>query len=112
MGEKAFNGCALKSVNIPYGVTVIPDSCFSGCDFREITIPESVITIGETAIVTDSGLVVYCRPLPPPTVSEWAFGHLVLTGCIGTIYVPAESLDDYKAAWSSYQTKMVGVAFE
>ncbi|MBE6943678.1 MAG: zinc-ribbon domain-containing protein [Ruminococcaceae bacterium] len=50
-GKSAFYGCAaLRSIQIPYGVTVIEERMFNGCvNLTSVTIPNSVKTIGHGA---------------------------------------------------------------
>ena len=49
-------------------------------------------------------LTVICRAFVPPTLS----GSLSYTGNIKTLYVPDDSVDDYKAAqyWSAIASKI------
>ncbi len=60
-----FRGCvSLRSIDIPYGVTVIPNGTFYGCkSLMNVTIPDSVATIESRAFVL-------CHSLYSITISE------------------------------------------
>lgn len=106
---EAFNGCtSLREIAIPETLTVIDHGAFKGCSSLEsITLPASMTTIlyhafrGCTALSS-----VTIKATTPPTL-----GANVFTDCSEDlkIYVPAASVDDYKAAinWSNYADKIV-----
>ena len=103
IGDSMFAGCtALKAITIPSSVTSIGNSMFSACTGLEtVTIPSSVTSIGSDAFVGCTSLnSMYLYSITPPTVANGAFGGVPET-C--NIYVPAESVDAYKAAssWSA-----------
>jgi hypothetical protein len=67
-----------------------------------VTIPNSVTSIGEAAFYECSGLTsVTINNSIPPTLGTYAFYN---NASGRKIYVPAESVDTYKAAtnWSTY----------
>ena len=80
--EMAFVGCsAIKSVEIPNSIMEIRDGAFSGCtSLEKITIEAST----------------------PPTIGNGVFNNT--NQC--PIYVPEESVADYKTAWSSYSYRI------
>ena len=49
----------------------------------------------------------YCKTTTPPLL-----GSSVIPNTIGIIYVPRASVDEYKALWSDYASKIVGYDFE
>ena len=101
-------------------LTTIGDSAFEDCDsLTSVTIHDSVTTIGDSAFEDcDSLTSVYCEATTPPTLGDYVFwgydnnwNHVMLD-C--DIYVPAESVEAYKAAegWSEYADYIVGYDFE
>ena len=110
IGESAFSDCSsLTSITIPDSVTSIGERAFSYCrSLTSITIPDGVTSIGNYAFDGCSSLTsVYCKPTTPPTGGSEMF-HYNASG--REIYVPAASVNAYKAAegWSSYASAIVG----
>ena len=89
--------------SIPDGVTKIEDWAFYDCNkLTVMTIPSSVATIGEYALNFCTGLTeLFVHATTPPTVGTNAFMNVNLTI---PVYVPAASLDAYKAAagWKDF----------
>ena len=126
IGAAAFAGCTgLASVTIPDSVTTIGTQAFAGCTgLTSLTIPNSVTIIGQYAFQACSGLTnanigsgvtdilnlsfsdctgltsFTCNATTPPRLVPNVFQNVPAT-C--AIYVPAASVDAYKAAtnWSS-----------
>ena len=115
IGNRAFNYCrSLTSVTIGDSVTTIGDYAFSDCDsLTSVTIPDSVTTIGNYAFYYCRSLTsVYCEATTPPTLGDSYVFDYNASG--RKIYVPAESVEAYKAAtnWSEYADYIVGYNFE
>ena len=131
IGDSAFSGCSsLTSVVIPEGVThidsafsycrnltniVIPksvisiDGVFDGCSsLTSIVIPEGVTSIGDFSFYGCSSLTSFtCLATNPPALGSDAFDGVYE----GTIYVPATSLEAYKAAdgWKDYASQIQAI---
>ena len=140
IGDWAFNGCnSLTSIVIPEGVTSINEGSFDGCSsLTDIVIPEGVTSIAECAFsycsslshivipesVTsiaccsffycDNQASIFCLPIEPPSESgmfiamdDNDYGFIFT----GTIYVPAASVEAYKAAvgWKDYASQIQAI---
>ena len=102
----AFCDCSkLTSVTIGNSVTSIGDYAFENCSsLTSVTIPESVTSIGNKAFCWCGSLRdVICEAVEGPALGSNVFSYAWISEA--TLYVPAQSLDDYKAA---YQWKGFG----
>lgn len=110
----AFQSCySLMNVTISDSVTTIGDFAFDSCPFlTSVTIPKNVASIGVGAFQSGNITSVYCKATTPPTINPAAFNQ-VNTWYVLKIYVPMDSVDDYKGAtyWSSYADAIVGYDF-
>jgi len=98
-------GC--KNTIIPNSVTSIGSSAFALCtSLTSVTIPNSVTSIGDEAFQWCSALkTVICEAIEvPELLGGDVFYYMPLSEA--TLYVPAQSLDDYKAAeqWKEFGT--------
>lgn len=99
---------ALTAIEIPPLVTTLGESVFEGCAMlANITFPAGVTSIGKRAFSGCSSLAtVTCLAETPPTLGETVFYKC---SALTEIRVPAASVDDYKAAWSTYADKIVAI---
>lgn len=133
IGIGAFAGCeGLTGITIPTGVTCISASTFSRCtSLLSINIPDSVTAIGMTAfelcqaltsVTISSGVTSIelgafngCRGLTSITVEAVfpaTLGNNVFNNTNNCpIYVPAISVEAYKAAsgWSTYSSRIQAI---
>ena len=114
IGQEVFRDCkALTSIDIPAGVTSIGNSAFNGCiHLASIDIPAGVTAIGQEVFRDCTSLTsVTVNATTPPTLSAYVFNN---TPANMVIYVPAESVETYKAAsgWSTYASKIQAIPSE
>ena len=102
LDTSSLQGCTrLTSIIIPDSVTTINDYAFSNCTgLTSLTVPSSVTTVKQYAFSNCTGLTnITSLATTPPTIQSNTFANVPAT-C--AIYVPAASVDAYKAAsgWS------------
>lgn len=110
IGTWAFFNCSsLTSVNIPNSVTSIGSYVFYTCGgLTNIDIPSGVTNIGNRAFAECGGLTsVTVNASTPPILGSDVFSST--HNC--PIYVPAASVDTYKAAtnWSTYASRIQAI---
>ena len=113
IGDYAFTYCSsLTSVTIPNSVTSIGNFALYECSsLTSITIPNSVTSIGNGAFTYCSSLTsITVEATTPPTLGGMVFNDT--NNC--PIYVPAESVDAYKAAtnWSELANRIMDIPEE
>lgn len=125
IGARAFYDSALTSITISNGVTSIGNYAFGKTGLANLVIPDSVTSLGSgsilempnlttleigTGLATIGGYTIHTcsalttlimRNTTPPTLQTNAIYNC---GNLADIYVPAASVDAYKAAanWSAY----------
>jgi len=105
--ETSAYSSTLVAVEIGDCVTSIGSDAFRGCDgLTSCTIGSGVTTIGDSAFAYCTSLQsITCLATTPPTLVSW--GVLEETNDC-PIYVPAESVDAYKAedCWSDFEDRI------
>lgn len=107
IGGSAFNGRnSLTSIGIPNTVTSIGYWAFRGCtSLTGIKISVSITNISTEAFSGCSGLQsITIEATTPPTLRSNAF-----YGSTCPIYVPRESVNAYKSAWSEYSSRIQAI---
>ncbi len=102
IGKDAFRDCVnLTTVTIPNSVTTIGESAFVSVEHLEtVTIGTGITSIVNGAFYGNAELTtVTCSATTPPSIGEMVFGSC---SNLEHIYVPTESVDAYKTAWSDY----------
>ena len=111
IGNNAFNGCSglTGTITIPSSVTSIGSSAFYNCtNLTTINIPDGVTSIGTRAFYgCDSLTSITVKATTPPSLGS----SDVIPSNVTNIYVPAGSVNAYKAAtgWSDYADKISAI---
>lgn len=98
----------IKSLIIPEGVTTIGTYlCYKDSNLIDVDMPSSVLSIGGAAFSNCTSLSTFIvRAQTPPTLGSNAFAY-----CRNVlIYVPDDSVDSYKAAWSVLASKIRAIS--
>ena len=97
-----------RSIVLPEGCTSIDRQAFQTfVNLETVVLPSTMETIGDYAFNFCAGLKSFtCKAVVPPTISTYTFS---LIGNDAVFYVPAGSVDAYKAAWTSVATKIQAI---
>ena len=108
-------GCSPFSLVLPEGLVEIGASAFNGAKISSVTLPSTLEKIGDTGFYRCGSLkTITSKVGNPPTLGTYVFYDLdasynaVPLKSIEDIYVPAASVDTYKAAdgWSDFSDKI------
>ena len=101
---------SLINATIPYNITTIKEGAFRyDNNLSTVTIGSGITSIENYAFARCSGLTsVTCLATTPPTLGRYTFDK---TNNTFQIYVPASSVDTYKAAsrWSSFSSRIQAI---
>lgn len=111
-----FGGCeSLSTINIPEGVVSIGNIAFQDCErLAEIIIPQNVTYLGYGVFDgCDNLSTLYCKVIVPPMIGKSQYYNSISASKKTQIYVPSESVEQYKSAegWSQYASQIVGYDF-
>ena len=86
------------------GITTIPYRAFARCDnLIEMYAPPQITSCGTYIIGWSSKCkTLFFLPTTPPTISSSTFNN----SNVATIYVPDDSVEAYKTAWSGQASKI------
>lgn len=106
-GKRAYEGRRdIVSVVFSDAVTSIGDSAFYNCHISVVDLPASVVSIGSEAFAgKESSLEKVTIYATDCTFGEHPFVQSILTN----VYVPAESLDAYKASYPGYKSQVYAI---
>ena len=100
----------LTNIIIPDNVEEIGDYAFCECiGLTEVTIGKKVTSIGRYTFYMDNHTnlkKIYCKAQQPPIID------LSFPNSVSVIYVPRESVEEYRVVWSDFASKILGYDFE
>lgn len=100
---------ALQTIDLPEGLTSIGDGCFQYCSsLQEIVFPSTTTSIGGYSLRYCSQLKsITCLATNPPALgNDTVFDD---NHQDRLIYVPAESVEAYKTAWSKWANSITSI---
>ena len=105
IGIEAFQECtSLVNVTLGNGITTIGEKAFMKSRLTSLKIPRNVVSIGQCAFYYTDKSECYSYAVVPPTLISQSFYDSVS----GKLYVPAGSLDAYKASdWVNFFEEIV-----
>ena len=106
-GENNWSQMKFTKIEDLGSITDIPEKTFYNCVYvEEAILPATVQTIGKDAFAQNNSLTtIVCNAVTPPVIDAETFKN---STAIASIYVPDDSVDDYKAAenWSEHASKI------
>ncbi len=114
IGEHAFRFCGgFKEITIPDSVTQINGFTFANCDnLQSVTLSPYVTYIGSFAFGGENVKTIFLKAYVPPTLADYAL-DAGTAGKVPTIYVPEQTLTQYKnhSNYSAYKDYIVGYQY-
>ncbi len=111
LGQSCLFQTSLTNIVIPDNVTIIDKNAFNTCrSLKTLIIGSGVTKINSQAFRNVDGLITFIvKPTTPPVLSYDVFSGDI-SNC--PIYVPAASVDAYKAAsgWSNYASRIQAIS--
>lgn len=109
IGSQAFFGCEnYSSLTIPNSVETVGGQAFYMNNIQTLVIGSGVTSIGAGAFQKSSGYTPYnsitCLATVPPTLADYS--DVFYDGHSCPIYVPSQSVQDYKSVWSIYADRI------
>lgn len=103
IGQFAFADNGIASVDIPAGLKVLENSVFKNNALVSVTLPEGIERVCIFSFYGNRIAELKCKSAVPPVLEERAFDPLP-----ERVFVPAASLDTYKAApvWKTFADRM------
>lgn len=107
-----FSRCfALTSVTIPDSCTTIGENAFDSCkSLKNVTIGSGCTSIGNRAFFGAYPNTVNLETLTITATTPPSIGTNAIGGTAVVIYVPAESVEAYKTAWTEYESKIQAIS--
>lgn len=112
LGTWSFQNCGFINIEVPEGITVIPQGSFPyNKNLEKVVLPSTLKSIEIYAFILDNKLnTVTVKSMTPPTVDKSAFFYSGVPASQQlnlknvTLYVPEGSIDAYKAAdvWKDF----------
>ena len=122
IGDSAFAGLnTISEIVIPEGVTIIGENAFWDCTgLTKLVLPSTITEIKRGAFIfsapshaaSTNSIVLIISATVPPTNAYNSNSYSFMNGKVTAIYVPAESVEAYKAAngWKNYADKIQAIA--
>lgn len=110
IGPNAFSVCSnLSHIDFPSTLTELGSNSFISCGLTSVVVPASLTTIAGGVFQNNISMTsITFLPTTPPTMTG-SNAFVNTNNC--PIYVPADSVDDYKAAnrWFSYADRIQAI---
>lgn len=108
-GSSFYNCLTLRNITFPDSLSNIGSYAFTSCDFYTIVLPGNLGRLGNTVFAGNHHLSkIYVFKTSPFIIGNTVFDDLDPNFII---YVPSESVDDYKTAinWSNYSSHIISM---